>query len=179
VPAALVNDPREAVRSAARMIAAAMARAGRSAHPAEAQAIDASLLALYRGARDARESVELLDALGNSAGPEVVPVIETALESVEPTVRAAAARALRLAPGDHVDRLLAAAITADRDPGVRADAIFSARFRRPLSETLREALEHAASHDEVEYVRRSATAVLRPNPQSGGSSNAADVTGRR
>jgi hypothetical protein len=146
------------------MMSGALARAGRSAHPAEAEAIDTSLITLYRDARETRQTVELLGALGNSAGPSVVPVIEEALSDSRASIRAAAARALRLAPGSEIDRLLATIIVSDRDPIVRADAIFAARFRRPLSAPLADALLHTASADVVDYVRSDAVALLRQNP---------------
>ncbi len=164
VPAALMGDSNPAVQSAARMMSGALARAGRSAHPAEADAIDASLIALYRNASETRQAGELLGALGNSAGPSVVPVIEEALRDSRVPIRAAAARALRLAPGPAIDRLLAKVIASDRDPVVRADAIFAARFRRPLPAPLADALLKAATADTIDYVRSNAVALLRQNP---------------
>lgn len=164
IPPDLIDDPNLAVRSAARLMSGALARAGRREHEAEADAIDASLIALYRGAADTREKSELLGALGNSVGPAVVPIIEGALDVADVSVRAAAARALRLAPGIKTDSLLAAAITSDHDAAVRSDAIFAARFRHPLPAPLADALLQAASKDTVEYVRSDALAVLRLNP---------------
>ncbi|UWZ86809.1 HEAT repeat domain-containing protein [Occallatibacter riparius] len=160
----LMQDPNPAVRSAARMMSGALARAGRPEHEAEADAIDVLLIALYSGARDTGEKSELLGALGNSVGPAVIPVIEEALSDERVSIRGAAARALRLAPGIKTDRLLAAAITSDQDAAVRADAIFAVRFRHPLTEQLADALLQAASTDKVEYVRSDALAVLRLNP---------------
>jgi hypothetical protein len=164
VPAALMGDSNPAVQSAARMMGGALARAGRSAHPAEADAIDASLIALYRNARETSQAGELLGALGNSAGPSVVPVIEEALRDSRVPIRAAAARALRLAPGPEIDGVLSATIASDRDPHVRADAIFAAHFRRPLPAALADALLDTATADTVDYVRSDAVALLRQNP---------------
>jgi hypothetical protein len=164
VPPGLMDDSNLAVRSAARMISAALARAGRPEHEGEADAIDASLIALYRAAADPRAKSELLGALGNSVGRSVVPIIEEALNDAQVSVRAAAARALRLAPGIKTDSLLAAAITSDHEPAVRSDAIFAARFRHPLPAPLADALLQAASKDSVQYVRSDALAVLRLNP---------------
>jgi hypothetical protein len=98
VPGSLINDSNIAVRSAARMMSGALSRAGRPEHPAEADAIDASLIALYQSAPDVHEKTELLSALGNSAGPSVIPAIEEALRDSNVPIRSAAARALRLAP---------------------------------------------------------------------------------
>jgi phage gp36-like protein len=162
----LIQDSNIAVRSAARMICGALARAGRAEHPDEAEAIDASLISLYRYATDERERVELLGALGNSTGPSAVPVIVEAVHDTRAPIRAAAARALRLAPGPEVDRLLATIIISDDQASVRADAIFAARFRRPLSSMLADALLQAACNDAAEYVRSDAVAVLRQNPEA-------------
>jgi HEAT repeat protein len=163
VPSDLMSDPSDAVRSAARLICGALSRAGRANHPAEADALDASLLALYRSARDTHEKAELIGALGNSAGPAAMQAIEESLSDSSAQIRAAAARALRLAPGSEVDHLLATVIVKDSDPAVRADAIFASRFRHPLPSLLADALLHAASSDEAIYVRSDALAVLRQN----------------
>jgi HEAT repeat protein len=166
VPVDLMNDSNPAIQSAARMISGALARAGHPEHPAEADAIDTSLVALYRRARTAREKVDVLGALGNSVGPLVVPVIVEALHDSDASVRGAAARALRLAPGSDVDRLLANVMTSDSDPAVRANAIFAARFRRPLPAPLVDALLHEATGDSIVYVRSDAVALISLNPRA-------------
>lgn len=163
VPSKLVSDSNPAVQSAARMMMGALSRAGRADHAAEADAIDASLVALYRSAHDPRERSELLGALGNSAGAAAVQTIEEALGDSSAPVRAAAARALRLAPGAGVDQVLASVIVGDSAPTVRADAIFATRFRHPLPSPLTDAMLHAASADQVTYVRSDALAVLSQN----------------
>ena len=165
VPGDLIHDSNPTIQSAARMMSGALARAGRPEHQTEADAIDASLIALYRDARDMREKSELFGALGNSVGPTVVPVIQEAVGDIRVPVRAAAARALRLAAGSETDHLIAAAITSDHDPAVRADAIFAARFRHPLPAPIADALLQAAGNDAVDYVRSDALAVLRQNPR--------------
>jgi hypothetical protein len=162
IPVALLDDDDARIASAARIVSGSLARAGRVAHPAEADLIDAALVARYRKAQGPGEIADLLAALGNSLGPSVTPVIEDALRDPRVPVRTAAARALRLAVGPDVDRLFSTAITGDRDPGVRAAAIFAVSFRHPIGPALGEALVHAASVDPVEYVRR-----LCPPAQSG------------
>lgn len=164
VPNHLLHDSNAQVQTAARMISGALSRAGRPEHRVEADAIDASLIALYRNAQTTHEKTELLSALGNSAGPSVVPAIVAALHDSHAPIRSAAARALRLAQGDDVDRLLASVITSDHDAAVRSDAIFATRFKRPLPSPLADALLHAASADATDYVRSDAVAVLRQNP---------------
>jgi hypothetical protein len=159
----LMNDPDANIQSAARMMSGALSRAGRLKRAAQADAIDASLIALYRSARDMHERSELLGALGNSAGPSTLPIIEEALHDSTPTIRAAAARALRLILGSEVDRLLAAVITSDPDGAVRADAIFAIRFRHSLSAPLADAVMQVASTDAAKFVRSDAISVLRQN----------------
>ncbi len=159
-----MNDPEANIRSAARMMSGARSRAGRADHPTEANAIDTSLIDLYRNARDTRDKAKLLGSLGNSAGPSTVPVIEEASHDSTTAIRAAAARPLRLVPGPGIDRPLSAVITSDPDPTVRADAIFATRFRHPLSEPLADALMQAAGTDTAMSVRSNAMAVLSQNP---------------
>ena len=163
IPVALLDDSDAQVRSTARFISGALSRSGRAELPTEAEAIDAALIRRYRKARDTEDVIELLGGLGNSVGPQAVAVIKEALRDDRETVRAAAARALRLAPGPDVDGLLAAAITSDSHPAVRADAIFAAGFRRPLSPQIGEALLHVAREDPIGYVRSNAVTLLRRN----------------
>jgi HEAT repeat protein len=160
----LTNNSSFAIRSAARMISGALSRVGRHEHPAVAEAIDASLIAIYQKTHDATERVELLGALGNSAGASVVPVVEEALHDTSNPVRSAAARALRLAPGSDVDQVLATVISSDTSGPVRADAVFATHFRHPLTALLADALLRAASSDTSRFVRSDAIAVLSQNP---------------
>jgi hypothetical protein len=159
----LLGDTNPAVQSAAGLLSGTLSHAGRSEYPLEADAIDASLIALYRKALETRQACELLAALGNSAGPSVIPIIEEALGDPRAPIRAAAARALRLAPGSEIDLLLANVMASDRDPGVRADAVFASRFRRPLPVPLVETLIHTAMGDSIDNVRSEAVALLRQN----------------
>jgi HEAT repeat protein len=186
VPRDLMNDADAAIRSAARMMSGALSRAGRQEHGEESDAIDAVLMAMYRDAgrtggdgevltqetnqEKTREwtqaRIELLGALGNSAGPSVIPAIEEALNDPQTAVRASAARALRLANGTSIDRLLASVITSDSDAAVRSDAIFATRFRRPMPSPIADALLHAASNDAAKFVRSDALGVLVQNPKA-------------
>jgi len=165
IPATLLDDKDAQIASAARLMGGAVARAGRNEHPAEAGALDAALIELYRKTQEVGELSGLLAAFGNSAGPAVQPIIEEALHDPRDAVRIAAARALRLAEAPEIDGLLSAAITGDREPQVRAAAIFATSFRRPTS-TLTEALMQAAKTDSVEYVRSAAIVQLRAHPQA-------------
>ena len=166
IASALLDDADHQVRSAARLVGGALARAGRPEHPAEADMIDAALVARYRGADQVPELCDLMAALGNSTGPAVLPVIEQALADPGGPLRAAAARALRLYPGPDVDGLLSKAMTSDPDPSVRTNAIVAAHFRHPLSRPLAESLVRVARTDSVDSIRSRAIALLRQNPKA-------------
>jgi hypothetical protein len=166
IPVALLDDGDARVQSAARMVSGALARAGRSEHATEANAIDAALIARYRKPQEVRDACDLLAGLGNSVGPSTLPVIGDALSDPRTPVRAAAARALRLATGPEIDRWLSAAIASDADPGVRADAIFAGGFHHPLGLRLVDALLQVARGDSVDYVRSNAITLLRRNPDA-------------
>jgi HEAT repeat protein len=116
-----------------------------------------------REAHETREVTDLLAAFGNSAGPLVLPAIRDALRDPRDPVRAAAARALRLAPATEMERLLAETLTSDRSPSVRLAAMFAAGFRHPMGPLLGEALVRAARTDPFEYVRSDALTLLRQN----------------
>jgi HEAT repeat protein len=163
-PGNLLNDANPKIRSAARMMSGALSHAGRAEHPREAASIDDSLVALYRNAHETHERIEFLGALGNSAGPSIIPVLEEALHDPATAIRGAAARGLRLAPGSDIDRMLAAVITSDPDASVRADAVFATRFRHPLPASLADTLLQSASTDAARYVRSDSIAVLGQNP---------------
>jgi hypothetical protein len=162
--AGLMTDSNPKIQSAARMMHGALSHAGRAEHIADADGIDASLIALYRSAPDIHERIELLGALGNSAGPATITVLEEALHDPATGIRGAAARGLRLAPGSDIDSILAVVITSDPDASVRNDAVFATRFRHPLPSSLADALLQSASTDTAAYVRSDSIAVLGQNP---------------
>lgn len=153
-------DEGGALGDAARLVAAALGRAGAAEHPGEAEEIDRRLLSRWDGSSDAAARIALLEALGNSASPRVAPTIEQALRDRRAEVRAAAANALRLVEGEAAERLLAHAITDDADGRVRAAAIAATGFRNlaPLTPALRA----AAARDPESYVRAAASARLVP-----------------
>ena len=163
--ALLADSSPAAVRSAAYLASGALARAGRSEHRAEADAIDAALIERYANARETSEITGLLAGFGNTVGPSVLPVIEQALRDPRPAVRAAAARGLRLSDAPEVDGLLAATIAGDADADVRSAAIFAASFRVPTV-TIGEALQRAARDDSADAVRSKAVSLLRQQPNA-------------
>jgi hypothetical protein len=166
VPVDLLDDADARVASAARILAGALARAGRAGYPQEADAIDAALIERYRKTVDEKELADLLGGLGNSASAEAGVVIEAALRDSRISVRAVAVRALRLTRGPQVDRLLSTALTTDSDPRVRAGAIFAAGFRHPLDSALSEAVLRAARTDASDAVRSSAVTLLARAPHA-------------
>lgn len=166
VAADLLDDADPRVASAARILAGALARAGRAEHPHEADAIDADLIERYRKTVDEKELADLLGGLGNSASATAGVVIEAALRDSRISVRAVAVRALRLTRGPEVDRLLSTALTTDSDPRVRAGAIFAAGFRHPLDSALSEAVLRAARTDASDSVRSSAVTLLARAPHA-------------
>jgi len=163
VPVSLMDDGDATVASAARISGGALARAGRAGQPDEAGAIDAALAMRYRQAHDAKELCDLLAALGNSAGDSAAPLIEEALHDPRDAVRSAAAGALRLVSGPEIDGLLSAAIANDRDPEVRASAIFAAGFHHPIGQRVLDSLVRAAKTDPAEQVRVAALTLLQQN----------------
>ena len=160
IPADLLEDRNPQVRNAALLAAGALARAGRSAHPAESDKIEAALAERYRAAKTAAESTEMLAALGNSAGPRAAALLAVSLKDSREDVRAAAARGLRLVPGAAADSLLAETVRKDPSPAVRSAALFAIGFRLPLRAVLRDAVLSAAKHDAADMVRNRALSLL-------------------
>ena len=146
------------VRRAARAVAGTVARVGRPEHVAESEAIEKTLLGEYARARDDGDRALALAALANLGSPAVLAPVKAALGDGERPVRAAAARALRLVPDPAADRLLVGLLRSDRDPAVRAAAIFAAGFRdlAPLVDGLAE----TAETDPVESVRTDTVTLL-------------------
>jgi hypothetical protein len=82
---------------------------------------------------------------------------------LQANVRAAArhegaVRALRLVPAPEADQLLGATLRRDRDPTVRAAAIFAAGFRS--LDPLVDAIMDTARRDPIDYVRAGAVTLL-------------------
>jgi len=99
-----------------------------------------------------------LRALGNTASPEVLAVIQDALRDASPIVREAAIEALRLIPGAAADQLLAMRMVEDPSPQVRRAAIFASSFR-PLPGFL-PVLERSLRTDAVDAVRNDVVRLL-------------------
>lgn len=146
------------VGRAARAVAGSVARFGRQDHVTESSALEKSLLAEYTRAGDGEERAAALAALANLGSPAVLVPVKAALADGDRPLRAAATRALRLVPDPAADRLLVGLLRTDRDPAVRAAAIFAAGFRdlAPLVDGLAE----TAESDPVESVRTDSVTLL-------------------
>jgi HEAT repeat protein len=159
--AALMQSGNPGLRHAAQFVAGSVARAGRDDFPAAAATIEREVLAEYAraaGVRSADDRLEALAALGNLGSAAILPRVRAALADGDARVRGAAARALRFVPDPEGDRLLIATLRRDRDPTVRAAALFAAGFR-PI-DPLADGLAETAVNDPVEYVRANAVALL-------------------
>lgn len=62
--------------------------------------------------------------------------------------------------------LLCGLVSTRGRSAVRADAIFAARFRRPLPASITDSVAQAAEKDPIDYVRSDAVALLRHLPAS-------------
>jgi HEAT repeat protein len=159
IPRDLLDNPDQAVSRTAAMAMGALARAGRTSQPAEADAIDQFMIDRYGKTAEANGRIELLSAMGNSAGLALLPTVEAALHDSASKVRAAAARALRLVDDPAAARLLADTMIGDHDATVRSAAIFAATFRS-MEDSLVAALLQAAKSDLVDQVRSEAIVLL-------------------
>ena len=149
----MMDSPELELRRQALYVAGAVGGDGHDASPGASAELQAALLDRWgKTSGDAR--LDLLVALGNLGTSAVVPALEKALSDPSAAIRAGAARALRKVKDPSADRLIAAAMTGDRDPGVRAAAVLAASFR-PFG-PLAEPLAHAVRADPVEYVRSDA-----------------------
>lgn len=149
----LMDAAEPAVRRQALYVAGAAGGQSHDADPAASAHLETALLARYEKSRGPAR-VDLLVALGNLATAAVVSPVEQALRDPSAAVRAGAARALRKVKDPVADRLIAEAMTGDRDPSVRAAAVLAASFR-PIG-PLVESLAHTVEGDPVDYVRTGA-----------------------
>jgi hypothetical protein len=134
---------------------------GSFAHQADPEITARCLALLYRELErpEPERVASALIALGNAGAGEALPVIEPYLDAPAPGLRAAAVRALRLVPGDHVDERLAAVLSGDREPQVRQSALVAARDR-PLSAALLRGVDWAARRDPEVRIRYDAVSAL-------------------
>ena len=104
----------------------------------------------------------VMNALGNSGSEFLVPLAKDALSTGRPTLREAAASALRFVDSPRADTLLRATVDSDADDTVRLAAVAAIRFRdvTRFSSTL----SRAALTDSSAPVREAAVRLLRRLP---------------
>ena len=101
-----------------------------------ASRVATELGARFEAAADSRERTRVLEAIGNTGNPALLPTVRVGLGDADPGVRAAAARALRRVEGDEVAPLLLRRYAEDRDPAVRAAVVETLGGRAPTEELL-------------------------------------------
>ena len=151
--ARLLDAPEPKVRKEATFLIGAVGSACVETDPAAAARVEAELIRRYRAGKG-DERADSLVGLGNLNTPGIVPVVAEALRDPSPRIRAVATGALAAVQHPDADRLIATAMTDDRDPTVRAAAVRAAASR-PIG-PMADALAHAVRSDPVEYVRTDA-----------------------
>jgi HEAT repeat protein len=129
-------------------------------------AVVADLVARLDGATSTVDMCRFLEALGNTGSPAATDAVAARLRAPSFEVRATAAGALRLIPGDEVQSLLTQTLAADAHVLVRVRAAFALGFR-PLDVSLA-ALERALKQDKDPAVRMEVVGVLGNASRSGG-----------
>jgi hypothetical protein len=156
----LLDAPEPKVRKEATFLIGAVGSACVETDPAAAARVEAELIRRYRAGKG-DERTDPLVGLGNLNTPGIVPVVAEALRDPSPRVRAVAAGALAAVQHPDADRLIATAMTDDRDPTVRSAAVRAAASR-PIG-PMADALAHAVRSDPVEYVRTNAIQAVTPH----------------
>ncbi|WP_141621475.1 HEAT repeat domain-containing protein [Myxococcus sp. AB036A] len=154
----LAQSPDEDLRSTATLALGNAARNLNEQSPAEAAQLLHELGQSVATAPTPEARALRLRALGNTASPEVLAIIQDALRDTSPLVREAAIEALRLIPGAAADQLLAMRMLEDPAPQVRRAAIFASSFR-PLPGFL-PFLERTLRTDAVDAVRNDVVRLL-------------------
>ena len=154
------GSDREDLKDSAALALGSAARQAREAgtageSPREAVA---ELTTAYAKASDTEQRKVYLDALGNAADPEALPLIREALADPDPVIRGAAANAARGIPGPEADAVIATALQ-DPDNLVRTRAL-TALDDRPLTPKLAEILSAALRTDASPGTRAQVIAIL-------------------
>jgi HEAT repeat protein len=135
------NDPE--LRNSASLMLGTVAGRLAADDPAAAHSLVQRLSQDYGATNDLNEQLRVVGSLGNTRSADALPVITQSLGSQDPALRAGAAAALRLVPGNAADSLLSNMITHESDPSVRSAALMAAGYRsyEPLAGAL-EAVAH-------------------------------------
>jgi HEAT repeat protein len=126
--------------------------------PAASQEIVERMTTDFAASDDTSDQVRIVDSLGNAGTSDALTSIELGLDSPDPEVRDASARALRFVEDPRADQLLSRTMTEDASPAVRRGALFATGFRSfgPLAA----ALETVCKTDRDGGVRQSAVDAL-------------------
>lgn len=116
------------------------------------------LMAEFDAAASDDERVLILETLGNAASAEALPTFNKAVAWPSASVRAAAAKSMRLVPDPSVDGMLTQLMTSDGVADVRKSSVFAVGYRQfaPLAM----GLVAVCKLDKVASVRSQALAVL-------------------
>jgi HEAT repeat protein len=153
----LLDAPEAKVRKQATFLIGAVGSACIETDPAVGARVEAELIRRYRACRG-EDCTGPLVGLGNLNTPGIVPIVAEALRDPSPRVRAVATGALAAVQHPDADRLIATAMTDDRDPTVRAAAVRAAS-NRPIG-PLADAFAHVVRSDPAEYVRTDAIQAI-------------------
>ncbi len=156
----LVDAPEEDVSNTAALALGNLASEAKGAQREEANRAVGTLLDRYANAATDEERMALLEALGNAGDPRVMPLVEVALQSPNPLLRAAATRAVRFVPDPQADAVVQVSLAGDPAPIVRKAAVFAAGYR-PLA-VVWPALAQALQVDTDASVRSSIVATVGP-----------------
>ena len=97
----------------------------------DGQTVVDDLLERLAHATSVDDRMLLLQALGNTADPRVLPALQAALGDGDPRIREVACTSLRLIADSAVDTLLGETLDRDPDASVRRAAVFASSFRAP------------------------------------------------
>ena len=126
---------------------------------AEASRATERLNTSYAQAPTPEQRALLMKALGNAGASSSLPMIESALKSEDPGVRADAVFSLRFVPGEAVDQLIVKTLVGDPDAGVRRAAAETFGYR-DLSPVLEQGALAAYKADVADFVRHGVISFL-------------------
>jgi HEAT repeat protein len=125
----LANSSRPEIASTAQLSLGIMARDMSEDAPERAARIVEWASHELESAPSAEAKRQMLLVLGNAGSARSLPAVASYLRDPEPTLRAAAASALRWIPPGEADRLLLTALASDADADVRLEAAIALGLR--------------------------------------------------
>ncbi|MEL6547835.1 MAG: HEAT repeat domain-containing protein, partial [Myxococcota bacterium] len=125
---ALAGDDSELLRVQGFTLGA-VARGVRKSDPEQANALGDLLLDDLENAASNDDAAVALRALGNSGDPRAVDAVTDRFQSEDPSVRAAAAIALRLVPTEEATQLLIGSLESERSRAAQSAALDALRHR--------------------------------------------------